>query len=55
MRKEADRWSDGTVRESHWPTDCPSSMKRVKVFCIARFSVPTVVMKSQVFWDVMIC
>jgi hypothetical protein len=42
LKREADRWSDGTVcKESIWPTYCLPSMKRVKVFCIARCSVPT--------------
>jgi hypothetical protein len=49
LKMEADRWSDGTVsEESIWPTDCPPSMKKIKMFCIARCSVPTV----EVFWDV---
>lgn len=47
LTMEADRWSDGTVsKESVWPTDCPPSMKKVKMFYIARCSVPAV------FWDV---
>jgi hypothetical protein len=56
LKREADRWSDDTLfKESLWPTNCPPRTKRVKMFSIASCSVPRVVLKSQVFWGVMIC
>lgn len=46
LKREADRWSDGTVcKESVWPAECPPSMKRVKMFYIARCSVPRIELK----------